>query len=69
MKLAVIFDFDLTLSPEIMLDPVLRHWGLDPQDFWKSCSALQQGPDAFDLEHSYLHRLVQEGQQDPAAPL
>ena len=69
MKLAVIFDFDLTLSPEIMLDPVLRHWGLNPLDFWKSCSALQSGPNAFDLEHSYLHRLVQEGMRDPTRRL
>ena len=69
MKLAVIFDFDLTLSPEIMLNPVLRHWGLDEREFWASCSALQEGPDAFDLEHSYLHRLVQLGIQDPARRL
>jgi hypothetical protein len=69
MKLAVLFDFDLTLSPEIMLDPVLRHWGLEPAAFWASCSALQQGPDAFDLEHSYLQRLVQEGLRDPARRL
>ena len=66
MKLAVIFDFDLTLSPEIMLNPVLRDWGLDEHAFWTSCSALQQGPDAFDLEHSYLYRLVQEGLANPA---
>jgi haloacid dehalogenase-like hydrolase len=69
MKLAVLFDFDLTLSPEIMLDPVLRHWGLDPLEFWVSCSALQKGSDGFDLEHSYLHRLVQEGLRDPARRL
>jgi phosphoglycolate phosphatase-like HAD superfamily hydrolase len=68
MKLAVLFDFDLTLSPVIMLEPVLRHWGLDPAAFWDSCSALQ-GRDGFDLEHSYLYRLVEEGKKDPARRL
>lgn len=68
-RLAVVFDFDLTLAPCIMLDPVLRHWGLEPQDFWASCTALQRGPESFDLEHSYLYRLVQEGRADPARRL
>jgi phosphoglycolate phosphatase-like HAD superfamily hydrolase len=68
-RLAVVFDFDLTLSPCIMMDPVLKHWGLQPEDFWASCTALQQGPQPFDLEHSYLYRLVQEGRQDPARRL
>lgn len=68
MRLALILDFDLTLSPCIMLDPLLRAWGLEPQAFWDSCSALQ-GPDGFDLEHSYLWRLVEEGRKDPARRL
>ncbi len=68
MRLALIFDFDLTLSPCIMLDPLLQSWGLDPQAFWRSCSALQ-GADGFDLEHSYLWRLVEEGRRDPARRL
>jgi phosphoglycolate phosphatase-like HAD superfamily hydrolase len=67
-RLAILFDFDLTLSPCIMLDPVLRHWGLEPQAFWDSCSALQ-GAGGFDLEHSYLWRLVEEGRRDPARRL
>jgi hypothetical protein len=64
MKLAVLFDFDLTLSPVLMLDPLLIHWGVQPKDFWDSCLALQ-GPGGFDMEHSYLKRLVEEGQRDP----
>lgn len=68
MRLAVLFDFDLTLSPCIMLDPVLRHWGEEPEAFWRSCTALQ-GPEGFDLEHSYLWRLVEEGRRDPARRL
>jgi phosphoglycolate phosphatase-like HAD superfamily hydrolase len=68
LRLALILDFDLTLSPCIMLDPVLRHWGLQPEAFWASCSSLQ-GAGGFDLEHSYLWRLVQEGRRDPARRL
>ena len=64
MKLAVIFDFDLTLSPVLMLDPLLIHWGVQPKEFWDSCLALQ-GPGGYDMEHSYLKRLVEEGQRDP----
>jgi phosphoglycolate phosphatase-like HAD superfamily hydrolase len=62
---ALIFDFDQTLAPETMHNPMLRSWGLDPAAFWASCNALQQGGDGFDLELSYLYRLVEEGRKDP----
>ncbi len=69
MKIAVIFDFDQTLAPETMIEPVLRAWGLEPKYFWAACTELQVAGDGFDLEHSYLYRLVQEGRQDPARRL
>jgi hypothetical protein len=69
MRLALVFDFDLTLSPQIMFDPVLRHWGLLPQAFWDECSALQRGSEGYDLEHSYLARLTELGRQDPGRRL
>jgi len=62
---ALVFDFDQTLAPETMHNPLLRSWGLDPAAFWASCSALQAGEDGFELELSYLHRLVEEGRKDP----
>jgi phosphoserine phosphatase len=65
LRLALVFDFDLTLSPQIMFDPVLKHWGLEPRVFWEGCTQLQQGPDGYDLEHSYLVRLAEMGRQDP----
>lgn len=68
MRLALILDFDWTLSPGIMLDPLLRHWGETPEEFWRGCSALQ-GANGFDLEHSYLWRLVEEGRKDPSRRL
>jgi phosphoserine phosphatase len=68
-RLALVFDFDLTLCPEIMFEPILRHWGLSSQDFWDSCLAMQAGPDGYDLEHSYLARLSDLGRRDPGRRL
>ena len=68
-RLALVLDFDLTLSPEIMFDPILRTWGLEPERFWEECGVLQSGQDAYDLEHSYLALLTQMGRQDPARRL
>jgi phosphoglycolate phosphatase-like HAD superfamily hydrolase len=62
--LGLVFDFDQTLAPETMTDPILRSWGLEPEEFWASCIRLQQGDDAFDMELSYLYRLVEEGRKD-----
>jgi phosphoserine phosphatase len=64
-RLALVFDFDLTLCPEIMFDPILRHWGLPSGEFWDSCLGMQAGSDGYDLEHSYLARLTELGRQDP----
>jgi phosphoserine phosphatase len=69
MRFALVFDFDLTLSPQIMFDPVLRQWGMAPDLFWSSCNDLQQGGDGYDLEHSYLARLTELGRLDPARRL
>jgi haloacid dehalogenase-like hydrolase len=68
-RLALVLDFDLTLSPEIMFNPILRTWGLEPEGFWESCAALQAGPDGYDLEHSYLAQLTRMGRQDPGRRL
>jgi hypothetical protein len=68
-RLALVLDFDLTLSPEIMFDPLLRRWGLEPGAFWESCAALQAGADGYDLEHSYLARLTELGRADPSRRL
>lgn len=68
MPKALIFDFDQTLSPHTMIDPILSHWGYDAKDFWASCQALQRN-DGFDMELSYLYRLVEEGRRDPGRRL
>src|SRR5580692_9984995 len=52
-----------------MFDPVLRRWGMAPEQFWDSCNELQRGVDGYDLEHSYLARLTELGRLDPARRL
>ncbi len=68
-RLALVFDFDLTLSPEIMIEPVLRRWGVPPERFWGDCARLQAGPDPYDLEHSYLALLADMGRADASRRL
>lgn len=57
--IAVVYDFDHTLSPQYMQDQtILPHAGIDPQEFWQSCTALikQQG---YDQELAYMKRMLE----------
>ena len=39
--IAIVYDFDHTLSPHYMQDhTILRHAEIDPKEFWPSCTAL-----------------------------
>ena len=56
--LAIVYDFDHTLSPHYMQDhTILRHTGIDPAEFWSSCAALikEQG---YDQELAYMKRML-----------
>ena len=58
--IAIIYDFDHTLSPHYMQDhTVLRHAELDPPTFWKSCTALIEQRD-YDQELAYMKRMLEE---------
>lgn len=37
---AIIWDFDRTLSPQYMQAPLFRHYGIDDQKFWEEVNAL-----------------------------
>ncbi|MDT7043262.1 HAD family hydrolase [Candidatus Nitronereus thalassa] len=56
--LAIVYDFDHTLSPHYMQDhTILRHAGIDPAEFWPSCTALikERG---YDQELAYMKRML-----------
>ncbi len=56
--LAIVYDFDHTLSPHYMQDhTILRHAGIEPAEFWRSCSALitERG---YDQELAYMKRML-----------
>lgn len=56
--LAIVYDFDHTLSPHYMQDhTVLRYAGIDPSEFWPSCTALIKDR-GYDQELAYMKRLL-----------
>ena len=58
--IAIVYDFDHTLSPHYMQDhTILRHAELEPSTFWKSCTALIEARD-YDQELAYMKRMLEE---------
>ena len=57
--IAIVYDFDLTLSPDYMQNhTILRHAGIDPKEFWPSCTALIQEK-GYDQELAYMKRMLE----------
>ncbi|MCA9473393.1 MAG: haloacid dehalogenase-like hydrolase [Nitrospirales bacterium] len=57
--IAIVYDFDHTLSPHYMQDhTILRHAGIDPKEFWPSCTALIQSK-GYDQELAYMKKLLE----------
>jgi len=57
--IAIVYDFDHTLSPHYMQDhTILRHAGINPREFWPSCTALinEKG---YDQELAYMKRMLE----------
>ena len=44
--IAVIWDFDKTLSPKYMQEPLFRRFGVDEKTFWKEANGLAEFTDA-----------------------
>ena len=56
--LAIVYDFDLTLSPHYMQNQtILPHAGIAPQEFWQSCTALIK-EEGYDQELAYMKRML-----------
>ena len=54
--IAIIFDFDITLSPYFQQEVIFKRWGIKAEDFWKeSTEFMKRG---YDMEHAYLRNLI-----------
>jgi phosphoserine phosphatase len=61
--IAVIFDFDLTLTPEFMQKPIFNHYNIDESDFWNKTRLREiqwerKGIN-LDQENSYLNQFLE----------
>ena len=60
--IGIIFDFDITLSPEFQQQVLFYEWGISANQFWIECAELvKQG---HDLEHVYMRNFIDYGRKD-----
>jgi len=52
-KIALVFDFDLTLSPYYQQEEIIKYWGIDAKEFWSQCT-YKVTNEEYDLEHAYI---------------
>ena len=52
-KIALIFDFDITLSPYYQQKKLIEHWDIDEVEFWTRCTK-KVTDHGYDLEHGYI---------------
>lgn len=60
--IALIFDFDITLSPAFQQQVIFDEWGVDADVFWSECFEL--GKQGYDLEHSYMRNFIDYGRKN-----
>lgn len=54
-QIALVFDFDGTVAPEVMLSPIFDLIGVTPEQFWDRTGSLVAG--GYDREIAYMHAL------------
>lgn len=65
--IALIFDFDITLSPAFQQQVIFDEWGVDANVFWSECADFSaQG---YDLEHSYMRNFIDYGRKNASYAL
>jgi len=57
-KIAIVFDFDITLSPYYQQREIINHWGEDEAKFWDRCTRKVTDED-YDLEHGYIKVILE----------
>ena len=63
--IALVWDFDKTLIPGYMQDPLFQHYGVDAQTFWAEVNALpaeyrKRGVELISTEVLYLNHILEE---------
>ena len=61
--IALIFDFDITLSPDVQQQVIFDEWGVTADDFWDECT--QFSKTGYDSEHAYMRNFIDYGRKDP----
>lgn len=65
--IALVFDFDITLSPEFQQQVIFDDWGMEAATFWEESRLnMERG---YDMEHAYLKNLIDHGRRDAARAL
>ena len=54
-QIALVFDFDGTVAPDVMLSPILNMIGIQPDQFWDKTRSLTE--EGYDREIAYLQAL------------
>lgn len=60
--IALIFDFDITLSPAFQQQVIFDAWGVKAEDFWAQCRVFEQH--GYDQEHAYMRNFIDYGKQN-----
>lgn len=60
--IAIIFDFDITLSPEFQQQVIFDAWGIESGEFW--ADAAKNIANGYDMEHAYLKSFIDYGRRD-----
>lgn len=58
-RIAIIYDFDKTLSVSEMQDAFIQSIGMNPNDFWKEASDFAK-KEGMDKIHAYLYEMIRE---------
>jgi uncharacterized protein YoxC len=61
-KIAIIFDFDITLSPYYQQVEIFNKWNIDEDRFWSECR--EKMNNGYDMEHSYIKTLIDYANSD-----
>jgi uncharacterized protein YoxC len=61
-KIAIIFDFDITLSPYYQQVEIFNKWDIDEDKFWSECQ--EKMNNGYDMEHSYIKTLIDYANSD-----